>query len=169
MTTPTPDPAQIEQLIQQDNSASIALLTALRCEQEALKSRKHQDLQRLLEEKNHYLLILESNASKRQQILQHNGRETDNNAWEILLAELDARTPGTALLDAWNTLKNHFSECRTLNEINGKMIARGQQTISRLLNILRGQTAAPGLYSASGNTTQSNRSGASSYTTVIKA
>jgi hypothetical protein len=50
-----------------------------------------------------------------------------------------------------------------MNDINGKMISRSQQTLSHLINLLRGKVAAPSLYTAQGTKTQYT----SSYTVVL--
>ncbi|MEJ2444370.1 MAG: flagellar protein FlgN [Exilibacterium sp.] len=155
MPTATVNPISIARLIQSDADASGALLTLLQTEQEALKSRKHQNLEQLVRDKNTHIQTLEANTAKRHQLLTQSGREATVKSWESLLEACADEN----LQHLWQTVKANFDECRRLNEINGKMIVRGQQTVKRLLNILRGQTGAPGLYTESGATQGQNTGG----------
>ena len=49
-------------------------------------------------------------------------------------------------------------ECQHKNEVNGKILIRQQQVYARLLELLRGQTTAPNLYTASGAPTSTQGS-----------
>lgn len=141
---------QIEELIKQEIRTSESLLEVLRSECTALKQREQQDLELIVTQKNHYIQILENNASRRREILNDSAAETAYESWEALLT--DCKKP--QLLDDWNQFTQHITECQRLNEINGKMIARGQQALDQILHILRGQPDAPGLYTEAGNTAQ---------------
>jgi flagella synthesis protein FlgN len=81
--------------------------------------------------------------------LRSTGLATNLAGWEIFLAR-DAATQ--ELIPAWQALTAEFSKCQAANEINGKMINRSKQTLSHLLNLLRGQVAAPSLYTQKGAT-----------------
>ena len=146
------NPRRVQQLIQADTRSCEALLDLLQQEQTALGSRNRRDLDALLTAKSQHTQALEAGARQRQQLLQEAGLEADAEVWTQTLAGLDERYPGIHLSDSWQALTQSFEQCQKHNDINGKMIARGQQTMSRLLNLLRGQSAAPGLYDRAGST-----------------
>ncbi|TQV84125.1 flagellar protein FlgN [Exilibacterium tricleocarpae] len=149
---PSINPRRIQQLMSADSRACTALLALLKQEQAALKGRDQSRLETLLADKQTYTTALEEGARQRQLLLQEAGLDTTAAAWRTLLESLDRRYPGIGLSSAWSALAALFEDCQKHNNINGKMIARGQQTMSRLLNLLRGQTAAPGLYDRAGST-----------------
>jgi len=81
--------------------------------------------------------------------------------WLRLLEEL--KDP--ALIPLWEEFQLKLNECKEHNDINGKIISRGQKTLKQLLGLLRGQSMeAPRLYNSSGDAHQHNTTH-----TVIKA
>ncbi|BFM16602.1 hypothetical protein R50073_27850 [Maricurvus nonylphenolicus] len=124
------------------------LIELLQQESEALKQRQTQTLEGLIPVKNSLLGALANSANQRRSWLQAQGKPTDESHWLQLLQEMG----GQKLLDQWQIFNDKLSNSQHLNEVNGKMIARGQQTINRLLDILRGQFDAPKLYNQSGTT-----------------
>lgn len=146
----------VQTMIAQDTAAIAELKTLLVHERELLEQRQHNELPGIVERKDQLLEALAYNAKQRQSLLQSINLKTDSASWEKLL-EQNASTH--ELLEPWRLLMNEFIECKALNEINGKMIGRSKQTLGHLLNLLRGQVAAPQLYTHTGTTT----SNASSY------
>lgn len=134
--------------VEQDIQVCDQLIELLQKESEALKQRQTQTLESLIPEKNSFLSALANSANQRRAWLQAQGKPTDESHWLQLLQEMG----GQKLLDQWQIFNDKLSNTKHLNEVNGKMIARGQQTINRLLDILRGQFDAPKLYNQSGTT-----------------
>lgn len=146
--------------IDHDSQVADQLIELLGREQEALKQRNSQQLESLITEKNALLAALANSANQRRTWLTSQGKPADEAHWEELIQAMG----GQKLDDLWQALQEKLQQCHHLNEVNGKMIARGQQTINRLLDILRGQFDAPKLYNQSGNTqTHKSRGG------VVKA
>ena len=146
-------PKQVRQLIAADTRACETLLSLLEREQAALKSHDRSDLSALLADKQQCTAALEQGAQLRRQLLQAAGLAGGEGAWQRALQALEQRHGCSGLCDSWSALTDLLRQCRERNEINGKMITRGQQTMNRLLNLLRGQTAAPGLYDRAGGNT----------------
>ncbi len=146
------NPSLVQQMIAQDTHTSAQLKELLLQERALLEAREHDPLPGLIEQKDQLLDRLSQSARQRQQLLQSLGLNPDNQSWEDLLKSHKALSP---LLDDWHCLQTLFTECQTLNEVNGRMIARSRQTLGKLLNILRGQVGAPQLYNQSGNATGS--------------
>ena len=145
---------KVHSLIQQDLATSQRLLDLLRQERQALQERHYSDLVTLLEEKAKALDLLDQHARKRMDLLTEAGLTPSDAGWSQLLDALsDPR-----ILDDWRTLLDAVRDCRHSNIVNGTMVARGRQTLGRLLTILRGQVSIPELYNHNGVAQSNNNS-----------
>lgn len=140
----------LREMLDQDSNAIEQLKALLIKERELLEQRKLEGMQEIVSQKDHLLGNLSFTARQREQMLRSAGLATDLAGWQSFL-ERDALT--LSLIPAWQTLTNDFAECQAANEVNGKMINRSKQTLSHLLNLIRGQVAAPSLYTQKGSTT----------------
>lgn len=141
----------LREMITQDSAAIAQLKQLLAHEREQLEQRKQEQLPRIVEQKSILLDQLNNSAKQRQQILTTLGLPTNAQGWELFLQRNTTTQP---LLGDWKILVSEFGECQKMNDVNGKMIARSQQTLSHLLGLLRGKVAAPSLYTAQGTKTQ---------------
>lgn len=139
--------AQAHENIQQSLQACQKLLILLEDERNALKARDTQELERVIKDKSSSLLALEQSAKQRMAWL--NSDPTDDALEQKWMAQIDALSP--QLSEQWGQFKALLEDCRTHNEINGKMLARNQQVFKRLVAIVRGQTDQQPLYSPKGN------------------
>lgn len=155
------DITALRQMLAQDSAALTQLKQLLANERELLEQRKQEGLQEIIERKAAAIDHLNNSARIRNQILNALGLSTNASGWDTFLQRNTATLP---LRDEWKNLVSDFEECQKMNDVNGKMIARSQQTLNHLLNLLRGKVAAPSLYTAKGTQTQHS----SSYT-VAKA
>lgn len=145
---------KVHSLIQQDLTASEHLFDLLEQEREALQARRYPDLVTLLEEKAKALDLLDQHAQQRFDLLAEAGMAQSDAAWcELLDALADPH-----IHRDWQTLLDSVRNCRHSNIINGTMVARGRQTLGRLLTILRGQISVPELYDQSGAPQSGNNS-----------
>ncbi len=151
----------LRDMLLQDANAIEQLKTLLLKERELLEQRKLEGMQEVVSQKDYLLGNLSFSAKQREQLLRSVGLTTDLTGWEAFLGR-DATT--RTLIPEWQILTQQFIECKTANEINGKMINRSKQTLSHLLNLIRGQVATPSLYTQKGATTNH-----SSTHTVAKA
>lgn len=145
----------LRQMLDQDTAAIHALKQLLIDEREQLAQRKQDRLSDIANQKLSLLDQLNNSSKQRQQIL--NALELPNNAtgWDLFLQRNTTTLP---LRADWQQLLTDFEECQTLNDINGKMIARSQQTLNHLLNLLRGKVASTSLYTAQGLKTEQSAS-----------
>lgn len=141
----------LREMITQDSAALAQLKQLLAREREQLEQRKQDELSSIVEQKAILLEQLNNSAKQRQQILTTLGLPTNANGWDLFLQRNTTTQP---LVDEWKILVSEFEDCQKMNDVNGKMIARSQQTLSHLLNLLRGKTPAPSLYTAQGTKTQ---------------
>jgi len=151
----------LRDMLAQDSNAIQQLKALLIKERELLEQRELEGMQEIVSQKDRLLGNLSYTAKQREQLLRSVGLTTDLAGWKAFL-ERDALTLN--LIPAWQTLTDEFTECQAANEVNGKMINRSKQTLSHLLNLIRGQVASPSLYTQKGATTNH-----SSTHTVAKA
>lgn len=145
------DITALRQMIAQDSAAIAQLKQLLAHEREQLEQRKQDELPRIVEQKAALVDQLSISAKLRQQVLTTLGLPTNARGWDMFLQRNTTTLP---LRDDWKLLVSEFEDCQKMNDINGKMIARSQQTLNQLLNLLRGKVAAPSLYTAQGTKTQ---------------
>jgi flagellar biosynthesis protein FlgN len=144
---------KIRSLIQADIASAQQLLVALKSEREALQQRDYLRVTDIIASKTNILDLLESHSIQRQQLIKEAGLRCQGNTMEEQWADLIKIIADPALQADWEHLLQALRDCRHANSVNGKMIARGQQSLGRLLNILRGQIDTPELYNQKGAAT----------------
>jgi flagella synthesis protein FlgN len=154
MTMPLPFTAeQLMESLSRDLSICNELLRILAEEQKALQEKDTDVLERVVTDKIPLLEALEQSAGQRQQWAQAAGA-MDSEGWQALIESLNNR----AISDAWQQLSERYAQTRKQNEINGKLLSRHQQTVGKILDVMRGKTAAPTLYTGSGASSTSAQS-----------
>lgn len=138
----------LRQMILQDQTALESLRDCLIKEREYLEARNLDQMQTLIERKTQLLDEISQQVKLRAQVLAKLNLPQTADGWSQFLQ----RHPLTQPLEAeWQTLVQIYEECQELNQINGKLVARSQQTFGHLLNLIRGQVTAPSLYGANGS------------------
>lgn len=140
----------LRDMLAQDTHAIRELKALLEQERQLIEQRQLEGMQEIVSQKDQLLDNLSYTARQREQLLRSVGLSTDLAGWKAFL-ERDALT--FRLAPEWEALTAEFAECQAANEVNGKMISRSRQTMSHLLNLIRGQVAAPSLYSKKGAAT----------------
>lgn len=147
------DPKRLLQQINNDITACETLLLLLQQERDALNNRDIDALDQIIEQKTVQLTHLENSAQQRTEWARANSDSVDlqeiQHAWLAILEQ--ANIP--IIQEQWGKLKELQQQCKAANEVNGKILARNQKTFNRLMEIVRGQTASPNLYSAAGKST----------------
>ncbi|WP_049721838.1 flagella synthesis protein FlgN [Gilvimarinus polysaccharolyticus] len=149
------NPQLVREMLNRDLHAAQRLQELLIEERGLLQTRNHEALVTLISEKNSHLTLLEGHAKERAALLQALQLDDNPQSWQEFLAS-DAHL--TELIPLWQQLHNEVSQCNELNNLNGKLVARSQQTLKRLLDLVRGKTSTAGLYDASGSATNSSSS-----------
>ena len=114
-------PHSLHNMIAQDSAAIGELKSLLLRERELLEQRDHSELPAIIERKDQLLETLGLNARQRASLLKAAGFKASPEQWEIFLGQNAATRD---LLDSWRSLMAEFAQCKSLNEINGKMIGR---------------------------------------------
>ena len=149
---------ELENHIIKDKDSCARLHKLLLEEQEALKNRKPEVIENILEKKTALLLLLESSAKTRLSWAQSVSKEPLQKTWEEILNESNK----PSLKVEWEALKVTTERCKQQNEINGKLLASGKKALGRVLDVFRGKTANPSLYNAYGSSStqsQTNKVG----------
>ncbi len=149
------DASQLREMMNLDSEAVSRLKLLLAEERQLLETRKHEELQAVIEEKSELVERLSKHAQMRHKLLQLLKLPQTPQGWDMFLQRNVQTLP---MREGWKSIIAEFSECQKLNDINGKMISRSRQTLAHLLGLLRGQVANPSLYNAYGATTQQNTS-----------
>lgn len=138
---------QLAAHITQDISTCEGLLQLLSAERQALKQRDLELLDNIIEQKSRNLSALEESARVRARWVKASvaPKQGPEQAWQSLLSRFPVE-----LQERWQTLKDLFVECQVQNDVNGKIIARKQNTYNQLLGLVRGQPSASKLYTAKG-------------------
>ena len=144
----TPLDQSIQSALDADLSEVKQLLALLQDEQAAMETRDRTALGAIVEAKTACLIRIEQQARTRYQLLQSLQRSTDETSWKMLVEE----QVSPDIQKIWKELLHTLDQCRHHNEVNGRMISRGQQTLHNLLSIIRGQVDPPGLYNQRGGT-----------------
>ena len=136
----------IHQAIIHDLHASRELLDLLEQEREAMEQRNRKELTDIVSAKTECMQRIDQQAVCRYHILENLHREGSEQEWKALVLE----QTNDAIKEDWQQLIDTLHQCRHLNEVNGRLISRGQQTLGKLLSILRGQLDPPQLYNQRG-------------------
>lgn len=137
----------LRQMHAQDSSAIQQLKQLLIDEREQLAQRKQDQLSIIAEQKALLVDQLNHNSKQRTAVLNALNLPANAQGWDLFLQRNTATLP---LREDWQRLVVEFEECQQLNDVNGKLIARSQQTLNHLLNLLRGKVATASLYTAQG-------------------
>ncbi|MGD8177326.1 flagella synthesis protein FlgN [Marinimicrobium sp. ARAG 43.8] len=144
----TPSPDYLREMLTLDQQRIDQLETLLEQEREALEQRHHETLSGLIDTKQQLMAALGEHARQRQSWLEAAGLNRDHEGWQRWLQQ---RPDGQAQIPQWQALATRFEHCKTLNDINGKIIQRAQSSLGQLLKLMRGQTTdGPSLYNAQG-------------------
>lgn len=138
---------QAKHNIEQGINTCQKLLILLEQERDALKTRDTSALEEVIKQKSSNLLALEQGAKQRTAWVQADASQPPaEHEWAQHITQLNPE-----LGRQWLQFKGLLSDCQIHNDVNGKMLARNQQVIKRLVSIVRGQTDSQPLYTPKGN------------------
>ena len=137
--------AQLDTTFEQDTPITTQLLDLLQREREALEQRDYDTFQKIIGQKKQLISELELHSLVRQQLLNAAGFTDESNT----LDTVDVQAPTVA--NAWRHLGEQWKRCQELNDINERIAQRTRLVVSQVLDLLRGQTNQPKLYTSKGN------------------
>lgn len=145
----------IHTMIEQDLATSRQLLALLERETDSTQARDYGAMSELLKEKTPLLDNLKKNAQIRSQLLLSANQAANEENWSLLLDSFNDQ----AVKESWQAMQTTISQCKEINNINGKLINRGVQSHNKLLQLMRGNTQQADIYDAKGSKRTSSYSG----------
>lgn len=143
--SPTPDARHVHALLTRQQQLAQALEECLAEETRALREHQLDGLPPLLEQKLALLNELEQTEAQRRAWLPR--QDSIDTAWRQCLATLPQ---GDELLTRWQDIATRLRACREQNDVNRRVLGMTQQTVGRLLHILRGQPPENPTYTPQG-------------------
>ena len=145
----TPLAKEVVQSLNADKLDLAVLSHLLTDERSALEQRDNTQINALAERKSGIVSRMEQRNNGRVALLNPHQLSTEPEHWVATLATLE-QASNLSIQPLWNEVKTELTECREKLLINEKIIGGMQHSISRFLNILRGQTGIAQTYNASG-------------------
>lgn len=133
-------------LLNNDASQLASLEQILKEERTALETRNAEALQQAVERKAQTVRLIQDNAKAKSQLFAKHGLPVSPQHIKAALAKLQRED----VLTLWDQVKAQLDHCQFLNEINGRIVSRSQQSVGRLMDILRGKDQQQKLYGQNG-------------------
>lgn len=149
---------RLNELLRAEYDCAGRLQSILQSEAEALVTRNLDALEQLVGEKHQLMQRFEQLDCDKHQLLKSHGYGVDQAGIEACIAWCDATGQ---LLRGWKSLMERVSHCQQLNRVNGVTLDASRRHAQHALNILRGQSPLPDLYSPAGMTSQPGSAGRS--------
>jgi flagellar biosynthesis/type III secretory pathway chaperone len=144
------DSNEIAILLGKQRDAMKNMLEILEQEYQALKKNDINLFDTILEKKHLQTRELETLESQLTPLLSLMGGKIDRQQLENYIQNIDNEHAKHAAQTVWEELLGVLKRCNEQNKINHKIIESSRIHIRQALDILRGETGIPRLYSASG-------------------
>lgn len=145
----------VHAMIEQDLATSRQLLALLERETDSTQARDYKAMSELLKEKTPLLDGLKKNAQMRSKLLLSSNQAANEKNWSLLLDSFN----NDSVKQTWQEVKTTIEHCKSINNVNGKLINRGIQSHNKLLQLMRGNTLQADIYDAKGTKRSNNYSG----------
>jgi flagella synthesis protein FlgN len=145
----------VHAMIEQDLATSRQLLALLERETDSTQARDYKAMSELLKEKTPLLDGLKKNAQMRSKLLLSSNQAANEKNWSLLLDSFN----NDSVKQTWQEVKTTIEHCKSINNVNGKLINRGIQSHNKLLHLMRGNTLQADIYDAKGTKRSNNYSG----------
>lgn len=149
---------RLNELLRAEYDCAGRLQSILQAEAEALVGRDLDALEQLVGEKHQLMQRFEQLDSDKQRLLQSHGHSGDQAGIEACIAWCDETGQ---LLRGWKALMERVRNCQQQNRVNGVSLDASRRHAQHALNILRGQSPLPDLYSPAGMSSQPGAAGRS--------
>lgn len=137
------------QILDLDLKTTLKLLATLDQERQALTTRDSNTLQQTLNQKSQLLSQLHQHYQMREKLLMQNGMEYNEECLEQWISNLSSEQ-ALEINTKWGLFKQRLDELKVNNSINAKIVQRTQQSLSRVLAILKGQPQVQSVYGQDG-------------------
>ena len=149
---------RLNELLRAEYECAGRLQSVLLTEAEALEGRDLDALEQLVGEKHQLMQRFEQLDSDKLRLLQSQGYDGDQAGIEACIAWCDETGQ---LLRGWRSLMERLRNCQQQNRVNGITLDASRRHAQHALNLLRGESSLPDLYSPAGITSQPGAAGRS--------
>ncbi len=141
--------AEISQIISQELICLEKVIELIEQENSAIKASKSTELHEILVQKQPYLSQLQQLDQQRSHILTCHGLTPSPESFKMLMEEINDEQ----LSATWEQVQAQIRQCKSSNEVNGRLIHMRKNTNESILKILLGNRhASTQTYSSSGAT-----------------
>lgn len=140
---------QLLQAIEEDGKLALALKTILQEEKAILEKRQYAAHPPLLSRKTQLLMELDQADNTRRQIMAEMGLQLDKVGFDLFVAQVP-KAWQERFQNSWEHLSDTMNTCARLNQINGKILAHAQNSMERLMSIIKGTASQVSIYQSNG-------------------
>lgn len=146
----TPKAAQqLLKAIEDDYKLAQRLKTILQEEKRHLEQRQYTAHQALVQQKTQYLMELERADTERRHAMASMGITSDKVGFDLFVSQVPQAWQ-ERFQASWEKLSDTMNTCSRLNRVNGKILAHAQNSMDRLMSIIKGGGASLSTYQSNG-------------------
>lgn len=140
---------QLLQAIEQDFKLAQSLKTVLQEEKSILEQRQYAAHPAILSRKTQLLMELDQADCHRRQAMAEMGLQLDKNGFDLFVRQIP-KAWQERFETSWQNLADAMNTCARLNKINGKILAHAQNSMERLMSIIKGTANQVSVYQSNG-------------------
>lgn len=140
---------QLLQAIEQDYKLAQTLKTLLQEEKTILEQRQYAAHTSLLSRKTQLLMELDQADNTRRQIMLEMGLQLDKAGFDLFVSQVPSSWQ-ERFQTSWEKLSDTMNTCARLNKVNGKILAHSQNSMERLMSIIKGTASQVSIYQSNG-------------------
>ena len=140
---------QLLSAIEHDLKLAQQLKKLLQEERTFLERRQFSAHQELVKTKTQYLMELEKADGERQQAMANMGLSHNKAGLNEFVGKIPA-TWKQRFMASWEKLSDTMNTCARLNKVNGKILAHSQNSMERLMTIIKGNGNNVSVYQSNG-------------------
>ena len=152
MTSTKVNPKVAQQLLQainEDFNLAAQLKELLKEERSYLEQRQYTAHQQLIKSKTDYLMQLEKADCQRRQVMTEMGFSHDKSGFDQFVKQIPPAWQAR-FYSSWEKLSDTLNACARLNKVNGKILAHSQNSMDRLMSIIKGTNNNVSIYQSNG-------------------
>ncbi len=149
---------QLLKAIEKDVTLAQSLKEVLQEEKSILEQRQYAAHSALLSRKTQLLMELDQADMARRQAMADMGLQLDKQGFDLFVAQVPAAWQ-ERFETSWEKLADTMNACSRLNRVNGKILAHAQNSMERLMSIIKGTANQVSVYQSNGrrNLSAANR------------
>ena len=140
---------QLLRAIEQDYVLAESLKAVLQEEKSILEQRQYAAHTALVARKTQLLMELDQADCSRRQAMADMGLQMDKQGFDLFLGQIPAAWQDR-FQRSWEKLADTMNTCARLNRINGKILAHAQNSMERLMSIIKGTANQVSVYQSNG-------------------